>query len=98
MSEPKTIRVKDGGFVSVERGPDGKGWTRLEVATADRTVALGVILTSAEAVRSVISCYGWRAVRSRTGRPGPRPSPGRINVPADSRSAAGGCRKDEREQ
>ena len=46
MSEPKTIRVKDGGFVSVERGPDGKGWTRLEVATADRTVALGVILTS----------------------------------------------------
>ena len=76
MSELKTIRVKDGGFVSVERGPDGKGWTRLEVATADRTVALGVILTSDEAVRSVISCYGWRAVRSRTGRPGPRRSPG----------------------
>ena len=50
MSEPKTIRVKDGGFVSVERGPDGKGWTRLEVATDDRTVALGVILTSDEAV------------------------------------------------
>ena len=50
MSEPKTIRVKDGGFVSLERGPDEKGWTRLEVATADRTVALGVILTSDEAV------------------------------------------------
>ena len=31
-------------------GPDEKGWTRLEVATADRTVALGVILTSDEAV------------------------------------------------
>jgi hypothetical protein len=50
MSEPKTLRVKDGGFVSLERGPDEKGRTRLEVATADRTVALGVILTSDEAV------------------------------------------------
>ena len=79
MSEPKTIRVKDGGFVSLERGPDEKGWTRLEVATADRTVALGVILTSDEAVRSVISYYGWRAVRSRTGRSGPRRSPGRAD-------------------
>ena len=50
MSEPRTIRVKDGGFVSLERRPEEKDWTRLEVATADRTVALGVILTSDEAV------------------------------------------------
>ena len=32
MSEPRTIRVKDGGFVSLERGPDEKDWTRFEVA------------------------------------------------------------------
>ena len=74
MSEPKTIKVKDGGFVSVERGPDGKGWTRLEVATADRTVALSCRRTRRS--RSVFSCYGWRAVRSRTGRPGPGARPG----------------------
>ena len=24
-----TIRIKDGGFVSLERGPDEKDWTRL---------------------------------------------------------------------
>ena len=36
MSEPKMISVKDGGFVSLERGPAEKDWTRLEVATADR--------------------------------------------------------------
>ena len=52
MSEPKTIRVKDGGFVSLERGPDEKGWTRLEGRhgrpdsgarrlTSDEAVALG---------------------------------------------------------
>ena len=45
-------------------------------------MALGVILTSDEAVRSVISYYGWRAVRSRTGRSGPRRSPGRIRAAA----------------
>ena len=27
-----TIRIKDGGFVSLERGPDEKDWTRLEEA------------------------------------------------------------------
>ena len=50
MSEPRTIEVKDGGFVSLERGPAAEARTRLEVATADRTVALGVILTSDETV------------------------------------------------
>ena len=50
MSEPRTIKVRDGGFVSVERGPDDRDWTRLEVATADRSVALGVIMASDEAV------------------------------------------------
>ena len=49
MSEPTTIRVKDGGFVSLEQGPEEKDWIRLEVTTADRTLALGVILTSDEA-------------------------------------------------
>ena len=49
MNEPRTVRVKNGGSVSLERGPDEKAWTRLEVATADRTVALGIILTADEA-------------------------------------------------
>ena len=34
MSGPRAIEVRDGGFVSVERGPDGRDWTRLEVMTA----------------------------------------------------------------
>ena len=59
MSEPRTIRVKDGGFVSLERGPDEKDWTRLEVATADRTVALGVIWQSPAATLAA------RSARSR---------------------------------
>ena len=51
MSEPRTtITAKDGGFISLEEGPDDRDRTRLEVMTADRTVALGVILTSDEAV------------------------------------------------
>ena len=49
MSEPTTIKVKDGGFVSVERGPEEKDWIRLGVTTVDRTLGLGVILTSDEA-------------------------------------------------
>ena len=43
----KTVTVKDGGFVSLQRGELGR--TRLEVATIDRTLALGVILTRDEA-------------------------------------------------
>ena len=35
MSEPKTIRVKNGGSVSLEPGPIEKDWTLLEVVTAD---------------------------------------------------------------
>ena len=35
MSEPTTIRVKDGGFVSLERGPEEKDWIRLEVTTVE---------------------------------------------------------------
>ena len=51
MSESRAIRVRDGGSVSLEREPAAEARTRLdEVATADRTVALGVILTSDEAV------------------------------------------------
>ena len=50
MSEPRTINVTDGGSVSVERGPDDRDWIRLEVKPADRTVAVGVLLTSDEAV------------------------------------------------
>ena len=50
MSEPRTIRVKEGGFVSLERGPADRDWIRLEVSPGDRTVALSVLLTSNEAV------------------------------------------------
>ena len=49
MSEPRTINVTDGGFVSVER-PDDRDWIRLEVKAVDRTVAVGVTPTSDEAV------------------------------------------------
>ena len=70
MSEPRTIEVKDGGFVSLERGPAAEARTRLEVATAHRTVALGVILTSDETVALAPSCSGWRAARSRTDKVG----------------------------
>ena len=49
MSELTTIKVKDGGFVSVERRPEEKDWIRLGVTTVDRTLGLGVILTSDEA-------------------------------------------------
>lgn len=45
---PKTITVKNGGSVTL--GADEKDWMQLEVDTADRTVALGVILTADEAV------------------------------------------------
>ena len=47
MSEPTTIRVKDGRFVSLERGPEEKDWIR--VTTVDRRLELRVILTSDEA-------------------------------------------------
>ena len=50
MSEPRTINVTDGGFVSVERGPDDGDWIRIEVQTADRTAGVGVLLTSDEAI------------------------------------------------
>ncbi len=50
MSEPRTIRVKEGGSVSLERGPADRDWIRLEVSPGDRTVALSVLLTSNEAV------------------------------------------------
>ena len=88
MSEPKTIRVnKDGEFVSLERGPDekaGRGSTRSLRPTG--TVALGVILTSDEAValgRQLLRLAGRSgAVRVGRGR-GARP-----RVP-DRR----GCRK-----
>ena len=50
MQEPKTIRVRNGGSVSLHRRPDEKDWTLLEVTMADRTLALIVILTADEAV------------------------------------------------
>ena len=62
MNEPKTIRVKNGGSGSLERGPDEKDWTRLKVATADRTVALNVITNSRRGGRVV-----FRAGAARRG-------------------------------
>ena len=70
MSEPGTIRVRGGGFVFLERGPAAEARTGLEVATADRTVALGVILTSDEAVAPGLQLLRLAgrsgAVRART--------------------------------
>ena len=90
MSELRTIRVKDGGFVSLERGPDEKDWTRLggRHGRPDRGARRHPDVGRGRS-RSVFSCYGWRAVRSRTGRPGPWHSPGRIRAAATVRAT--GC-------
>ena len=58
-----TITVQDGGFVFVQRGDQGR--TRLEIATVDRTVALGVILTLDE-----VATLGLELFRTAD-RPGP---------------------------
>ena len=47
MNESRTIRVTDGGSVSLLS--DEKGRTQVQVATADRVVAVGVILSRREA-------------------------------------------------
>ena len=67
MSEPRTIRVKAGGFVSLERGRPGRTGPDSRSPPGDRTVALDIILTPDEAVALGLQLLR-RAVRSRTGR------------------------------
>ena len=66
MSGPRAIEVRDGGFVSVERGPDDRDSTRLEVMTVDRSVALAALPTSDEAV-----AFGHQMPRRRLPHSGP---------------------------
>ena len=90
MSEPRTVRVKDGGFVSLERGPDEKDWTRLEVATADpdRGARRHPDVGLGGRARSSAATAGGRSGALR-GRPRPWRSPGRIRAAATVRAT--GC-------
>ncbi len=77
MREPKTIRVKNGGSVSLKPGPHEKDWTLLEVVTADRTLALSVILTEDEAValgRHLLRLAGGPEPSRRRARSGRSPA------------------------